>query len=160
MLNMQTTSLAVTINGTAHQFDINPKTPLLYVLRDHFGLRATRFGCGQGTCGACTVSVNGQPVMSCELSIGELQGSEIETAEGLDTEPAHPVLAELLAFQAGQCGYCLSGIAMRAKTMLEQHENLDRTEIAAALDDHLCRCGSHNRVLDAIESLFRKRQGA
>lgn len=160
MLNMQTTSLAVTINGTAHQFDINPKTPLLYVLRDHFGLRATRFGCGQGTCGACTVSVNGQPVMSCDVPIGELQGSEIETAEGLDTEPAHPVLAELLAFQAGQCGYCLSGIAMRAKTMLEQHENLDRTEIAAALDDHLCRCGSHNRVLDAIESLFRKRQGA
>jgi|TARA_B100000767_G_C19735411_1_gene523657 nicotinate dehydrogenase subunit A len=98
--------------------------------------------------------------MSCELSIGELQGSEIETAEGLDTEPAHPVLAELVAFQAGQCGYCLSGIAMRAKTMLEQHKNLDRREIAAALDDHLCRCGSHNRVLDAIESLFRKRQGA
>ena len=159
MQSTQTTSLSVTINGTAHKIDIDPKTPLLYVLRDHFGLRATRFGCGQGTCGACTVSVNGQPVMSCDVSIGALQGAEIETAEALDTEPAHPVLAELLAFQAGQCGYCLSGIAMRAKTMLEQDENLDRAEIAAALDDHLCRCGSHNRVLDAIDSLFRKRQG-
>ena len=150
----------MTINGTAHHFDINPRIPLLYALRDHFGLRATRFGCGQGTCGACTVSVNGQAVMSCNVLVGSLNGAEIETAEALDTEPAHPVLLELLAFQAGQCGYCLSGIAIRAKTMLEQNETLDRAAIAAALDDHLCRCGSHNRVLDAIESLFRKRQGA
>ncbi|MFB0994118.1 MAG: 2Fe-2S iron-sulfur cluster-binding protein, partial [Paracoccaceae bacterium] len=155
----KTKSLSVTINGNEHRVEIDPKMPLLYALRDYFGLRATRFGCGEATCGACTVIVNGRAVMSCDLPIGELEGATIETAEVLNTEPPHPILAELLSFQAGQCGYCLPGIANRAKFLLGQEKKLDRAEIATALDDHLCRCGSHNRVLDAIESLFNKKEG-
>jgi aerobic-type carbon monoxide dehydrogenase small subunit (CoxS/CutS family) len=158
MLDAAKNYISVTINGSEHRVEIDPKMPLLYALRDFFGLRATRFGCGEATCGACTVIVNGCAVMSCDLSIGDLDGAKIETAEALATEPPHPVLAELLTFQAGQCGYCLPGIANKAKVLLEQRRKMDRTEIAEALDDHLCRCGSHNRVLDAIESLFAKKE--
>lgn len=160
MLKSQKTSISVTLNGEHRRIDIDPKTPLLYALRDNFYLRATRFGCGEATCGACTVIVNGQAVLSCDIPIGDLVGANIETAEALDTNPAHPVLSSLLAFQAGQCGYCLPGIANRAKVLLEQEDQLDRASIAVALDEHLCRCGSHNRVLDAIEDLFRKKEGA
>lgn len=135
------------LNGVARSIDADPDMPLLYALRDVLGLRATRFGCGEATCGACTVLVDGRPVMSCDLPLGEVDGKRIETAEGLDG----PLVEAFLGHQAGQCGYCLPGILMAAKALLADEPRPDRRRIAEALDDHLCRCGTHSRILDAIE---------
>ncbi|NNE89171.1 MAG: (2Fe-2S)-binding protein [Silicimonas sp.] len=140
------------VNGKNQQVESDPATPLLYVLREELGLRAARFGCGQGTCGACTVIVDGKAVQSCDVMLANVAGSKIETAESLDGKPPHPLVAAFLDHQAGQCGYCLSGILMTAKALLGEHPDADRSQIAKALDDNLCRCGSHARILDAIEA--------
>ena len=153
----QEVTISISLNGEPKTFRSHPDLPLLYALRDILGARATRFGCGEGTCGACTVLVNDVPVMSCDTPVGTIEGASVETAEGLDKGTQHPVLKALLDHQAGQCGYCLPGVAMRGKHLFDTGAAPDRAAIAAALDDHLCRCGSHNRVLDALEQALGER---
>lgn len=149
--------ITIHVNGARHRVDADPATPLLHVLRETLKLKATRFGCGEGTCGACTVIVDGKAVMSCDLPISEAEDARIETAEGLaDT----PLLAAFLDHQAGQCGYCLPGILMAARALLADDPAPDRARIASALDGNLCRCGAHNRILDAIEDAARRMSGA
>jgi nicotinate dehydrogenase subunit A len=121
------------------------------VLRDELGLRGTRFGCGTEQCGACMVLIDGEPAYSCTRAIESVTGKSVTTVEGLSANGAlHPLQQAFLDEQAGQCGYCLSGILMSAAALLKRNPQPSRSEIAAALDRHLCRCGMHNRVLRAV----------
>ncbi len=140
--------MIVEVNGVQRSVDAAADTPLLYVLRNDLGLPGTRFGCGSGQCGACFVLVDGRAVTSCDLPIWSLQGKRITTIEGLAGE--HPVQKALIAEQAAQCGYCMSGIIMRAVELLGKNSSPSELEIRQALDKNLCRCGSHNRVVRAI----------
>lgn len=140
------------LNGGAVAVRAEPETPLLYVLRDTLGLCGTRFGCGEGTCGACTVRIDGVAATSCDLPLSAVAGRSVETIEGfVAAEPDHPLLAALIAEQAGQCGYCLTGIVMTARGLIGREPPPDRDEIRAALSAHLCRCGTHVRILRAVE---------
>ena len=143
--------LRCTINGVVHAIDSFSSEPLLFFLRDKIGLRSTRYGCGQGTCGSCTVIIDGEAKMSCETITKDVSGKTIETAEVFENERDHPLVKSFIEFQAGQCGYCLPGILMASKSLLDKKQNLSRLEIAQALDANLCRCGVHSRILDAIE---------
>jgi nicotinate dehydrogenase subunit A len=145
----------LSINDADHEVTCAPDTPLLWVLRDSVGLLGTRFGCGAGTCGACTVHLDGVPVHSCDTPIWSVGAKRITTVEGLSRngEP-HPVQRELIDCQAGQCGYCLSGIIMRSVPLVDAARTagamLDRETVCTALDGHLCRCGVHNRIIDSV----------
>lgn len=148
--------VAFTLNSRAVSVRSDPDTPLLHVLREDLCLMATRFGCGQATCGACTVIIDGRAVMSCDLAVSAVAGAVVETAESLDTAPPHPLLDAFLDHQAGQCGYCLPGILMSAKALLDAEPAPERARIARALDANLCRCGTHVRILDAVETAARR----
>ena len=136
------------VNGIARSVEALPDTPLLYVLRNDLGLVGTRFGCGSGQCGACFVLIDGRPMASCDLPLSFVSGKKVTTIEGLGG--SHPVQKALIAEQAAQCGYCMSGIVMSAVALLETNKNPTESDIRAALDRNLCRCGSHNRVVRAI----------
>jgi nicotinate dehydrogenase subunit A len=139
------------INGTTHVVDVNQDTPLLYVLRNDLGLVGSRFGCGSGQCGACFVLVDGRPMASCDLPIWSVEGKQVTTIEGLGANgDLHPVQKALIAGQAAQCGYCMSGIAISAAALLSLNSSPSEAQVRQALDKHLCRCGSHNRVVKAI----------
>ena len=139
------------VNGKRHRVEAPGDTPLLYVLRNDLQLNGAKFGCGLGQCGACTVLVDGLPVNACAVEVGALSGKSVTTIEGLGTpERPHPLQTAFLDLQAGQCGYCLTGILMSAKALLDRNPSPSRAEIAAALNGHLCRCGVHNRILDAV----------
>ena len=130
----------------------NEATPLLNVLRNELGLMGTRFGCGLEQCGCCMVLIDGEPVKSCNREVSTLSGKAVTTIEGLGTpERPHPLQQAFLDDQAGQCGYCLAGILISAKALLEKNKSPTRKEIAAALDGNICRCGTHNRIMRAIE---------
>ncbi len=149
--------IAFQLNNNPVAVDVPDNTPLLFVLRNHLALRGTRHGCAEGDCGACTVLVDGRPTTSCNVAVAAVSGREVETVEVLaQAGTSHPLIAALLQEQAGQCGYCLAGILMRAKALLDNTAVLSRQDIAAALDDHLCRCGAHNRILRAVEAAGRK----
>jgi nicotinate dehydrogenase subunit A len=157
---MQSTRL--TVNRSAVSVTADGDTPLLDILRNHLGLTGTKFGCGLEQCGCCMVLVDGSPEKSCGKALSTVAGREIVTIEGLGT-PArpHPLQAAFLDEQAGQCGYCLAGILICAKALLDRNPAPSRTEIAEALDDNICRCGSHNRILRAVErAAARMREGA
>jgi aerobic-type carbon monoxide dehydrogenase small subunit (CoxS/CutS family) len=140
------------INGKAVRVDCDGTKPLLSVLRDELGLRGSRFGCGTEQCGACMVLIDGKPEYSCAREIATVAGRQITTVEGLAQDGAlHPVQQAFLDEQAGQCGYCLSGILVSAAALLARNPKPSRAEIVAALDPHLCRCGMHNRVIRAVE---------
>jgi aerobic-type carbon monoxide dehydrogenase small subunit (CoxS/CutS family) len=133
------------------------ETPLLYVLRNDLGLKGTRFGCGSGDCGACTVLVDGHAARSCELPVWSVEGKSITTIEGIGTsERLHPLQQAIIDFQAGQCGYCLSGIIMTAMELFENNTEPAREKIVAALERNLCRCGAHTRIVKAIEAAWKK----
>jgi nicotinate dehydrogenase subunit A len=156
---MQATNL--TVNGRALSVSADPDTPLLDVLRNHLGLLGTKFGCGQEQCGSCMVLVDGSPEKSCGKALSTVAGKAVLTIEGLGT-PArpHPLQQAFLDEQAGQCGYCLAGILIAAKALLDRNPAPSRREIAAALDDNICRCGSHVRILRAVErAAQRLREG-
>ena len=136
------------VNGASRSVEAHPDTPLLYVLRNELGLTGSRFGCGSGQCGACFVLVDGRPMASCDLPVGFVSNKEILTIEGLGGR--HPVQKALVAEQAAQCGYCMSGIVMSAVALLSQKPDATEEEIRASLDKNLCRCGSHNRVVRAV----------
>jgi nicotinate dehydrogenase subunit A len=136
------------VNGVSRSVEAAPDTPLLYVLRNDLGLVGTRFGCGSGQCGACFVLIDGRAMASCDLPVSFAAGKKVTTIEGLEAE--HPVQKALVAEQAAQCGYCMSGIVMSAVALLETNNNATESDIRGALDRNLCRCGSHNRVVRAI----------
>ncbi|HZT28085.1 MAG TPA: (2Fe-2S)-binding protein [Pseudolabrys sp.] len=126
--------------------------PLLYVLREDLGLVGTRFGCGLEQCGCCMVLIDGQPEKSCAKPVWSVAGKSITTVEGLGApDKPHPLQQAFLDEQAGQCGYCLSGILISAKALLDRNPTPTRKEVAEALDGNICRCGSHNRILRAVE---------
>jgi nicotinate dehydrogenase subunit A len=156
---MQPTSL--TVNGSVVSVTAHADTPLLDILRNHLGLVGTKFGCGQEQCGCCMVLVDGQPEKSCGKPLSTVTGKAIVTIEGLGTQDRpHPLQQAFLDEQAGQCGYCLSGIVISAKALLDHNPTPSRAEIAAALDDNICRCGSHVRILRAVErAAARLREG-
>lgn len=140
-----------TLNGKAASVEAAAGATLLDVLRCDLGLLGARFGCGLGQCGTCTVLVGGKPVNACAMEAVAVAGQAVTTVEGLGTpERPHPLQAAFIELQAGQCGYCLTGILMSAKALLDINPNPSRAEIAAALNGHLCRCGVHNRILDAV----------
>ncbi len=143
-------SVDLIVNGAAVNIQADPNTPLLYVLRGQLGNLGTRFGCGEGTCGACMVIIDGKAQASCNLPVNAAIGASIETIAGVG--PDDPIVAAMLEAQAGQCGYCLPGIVMAAKALLAQNPTPSRQEIALALDGNLCRCGAHLRLLAAIEA--------
>lgn len=148
-----TDDIVITLNGQEVTVAGHDALPLLHVLREVLGSRGTRFGCGQGTCGACTVIVDGKAVTSCDLPLEAVRGSRIETVEGLTASGRmHPLAEAVLTCQAAQCGYCLPGILMAAKALLDREPDADETRIRQALDDNLCRCGAHLRILRAVRS--------
>src|SRR6201998_1295829 len=153
MLEPMGSSTGLTVNGRHYDVAAEDDTPLLYVLRNHLGLKGTRFGCGAGLCGACFVLADGRPVYSCDTPLWSVAGKSILTVEGLgaDGEP-HPVASALIAGQAAQCGYCMSGIVVAAAALLAANPDPTEAEVRAALDANLCRCGSHNRVVAAVLS--------
>lgn len=141
----------LTINGTQRAVDARPDTPLLYVLRNDLGLVGSRFGCGSGQCGACFVLVDGRPMASCDMPVSFAEGKQITTIEGLgENGELHPVQKALIDEQAAQCGYCMSGIAVAAAALLSTTKKPTEAQVRQALDKHLCRCGSHNRVVRAV----------
>jgi len=150
-------ALLLKVNGQTHSLDIDPTTPLLYVLSDDLGLRGPKFGCGLGQCGACTVLVKGQAVRSCITAVEAVQGLEIVTLEGLGTaDKPHPIQKAFIEEQAAQCGYCLSGVILTAKAFLDKNPKATETEIEEGMSRVLCRCFTHTRMLRAIG---RARQG-
>jgi nicotinate dehydrogenase subunit A len=149
--------LSLKVNGQSHSLDVDPTTPLLYVLSDDLGLRGPKFGCGLGQCGACTVLVKGQAVRSCITAVESVQGLEIVTLEGLGTvDKPHPIQKAFIEEQAAQCGFCLNGIIMTAKAFLDKNPKATEKEIEQGMSRVLCRCFTHTRMLRAIG---RARQG-
>jgi nicotinate dehydrogenase subunit A len=146
---MESTKLKV--NGREREVAAEPKTPLLYILRNDLGLKGTRFGCGTGHCGACTVLMDGKAIQSCDTPLWSAEGREITTIEGLGSrEKLHPLQQAFLDEQAAQCGYCINGIIMSAAALLQHSKNPTEEEITKALERNLCRCGTHVRILRAI----------
>src|SRR5271167_861454 len=154
--------IGLKVNGKAISVTADEQTPLLDILRNHLGLTGTKFGCGQEQCGCCMVLVDGKPEKSCGKPLSTVAGRQIVTIEGLGTrDRPHPLQAAFLDEQAGQCGYCLAGILISAKALLDRNLSPSRVQIAEALDDNICRCGSHNRILRAVErGAARMREGA
>jgi nicotinate dehydrogenase subunit A len=148
--------LEIHVNGAARPVRVDPSASLLDVLRNSLGLTGARFGCGAGQCGACVVLVDGEPRPACQIEVGNLAGKAVTTLEGLGTpERPHPLQAAFIELQAGQCGYCLAGIVMAAKALVDA-EDPSRETIARALAGHLCRCGAHNRILAAVALAARR----
>ncbi len=144
-------AITLMVNGSEHRVTAEPETPLLYVLRNELKLKGTRFGCGLGQCGACTVLLDGKAVQSCDLPVSAASGKTITTIEGLVADGGlHPLQQAFIAEQAVQCGYCVSGIIMAAKALLDVNPKPSESEIRAALKGNLCRCGTHHRMLRAI----------
>ncbi len=139
------------VNGQPRDVAADPDVPLLYVLRNDLGLTGTKFGCGLGQCGACTVLVRGQAVRSCVIPVQAAAGQEVTTIEGLGSpERPHPLQAAFIEEQATQCGYCTAGIIMAAKAFLDQNPRPTEAQVAQALTGNLCRCGTHLRVIRAV----------
>jgi nicotinate dehydrogenase subunit A len=143
--------MKLNVNNAQHDIDVDPRSPLLYVLREDLRLNAAKFGCGLGQCGACTVLVDGEPVFSCVTPVALLADKKITTLEGLGTiEDPAPIQRAFIEGQAAQCGYCIPGIIMRAHALLQKNPRASEAEIRATLEPHLCRCGTHMRILRAV----------
>lgn len=143
--------MEIDVNGRRVSVSAEPETPLLYVLRNDLKLKGTRYGCGLGQCGACTVIVDGVAVQSCDVPVSAVAGKRITTIEGLGEDGRlHPLQQAFIDEQAAQCGYCASGILMSAKALLDARPQADEAAIREALAGNLCRCGTHARILRAI----------
>ena len=149
-------TITLRVNGRAHEVRAEPNTPLLYVLRNDLNLKGTRFGCGEGQCGACRVLMDGNAVTSCDTPLWSVAGREITTIEGIGAEGRlHPLQQAFIDAQAVQCGYCIDGIIISAVALLRREKNPSDAQIAAALERNLCRCGTHVRILRAIRAAAR-----
>ncbi len=147
-------ALSLTVNGEQRSLDIEGDTPLLWVLRDELGLKGTKFGCGVGLCGACTVHLNGHPVRSCSTPVASASGGEVTTIEGLaEGEQLHALQEAWIAQGVPQCGYCQSGQIMSAAHLLANNPAPARDDIVAAMTGNLCRCGTYSRIIAAVESV-------
>lgn len=154
-------NITLQVNGETRTVAADPETPLLYALRNDLGLTGTRYGCGLGQCGACTVIIDGKPVQSCDLPVSAAVGKTITTVEALARgNQLHPLQQAFIDEQAAQCGYCASGILMSAKALLDSNPDPSDADIRAALDGNLCRCGTHVRILKAIKRAAKELRGA
>ncbi len=145
------------VNGRQATVTAEPDTPLLYILRNDLALNGAKFGCGLGQCGACTVLVDGQPVRSCVTELAAVAGRAVTTLEGLGTpDRLHKLQRAFIDEQAAQCGYCITGMIMEAKALLDRNAEPTDPEIRAALADHLCRCGTHNRIVAAVQRAVKE----
>jgi nicotinate dehydrogenase subunit A len=151
-------AITLHVNGRSETVDVDPATPLLYVLSDDLGLRGPKFGCGLGQCGACTVIAGGRAIRSCVTPVSTVAGSELTTLEGLGTpEKPHPIQQAFIDEQAAQCGFCLSGIILTAKAFVDQHPRATAAEIEGAMSTVLCRCFVHARMLRAIQKYAKEK---
>ena len=148
--------VTIKVNGTSHQLDVEGEMPLLWVLREEIGLTGSKFGCGIAQCGACTVHINGQAVRSCVTPISSLDGAEITTIEGLSPDSRHPVQQAWLTEEVPQCGYCQSGQIMSAADLLKQKPHPSRDEIVEHMSTNICRCGTYQRIVRAVERAARE----
>ena len=145
-------AIALTVNGRAHSLDVDPATPLLYVLSDDLALNGPKFGCGLGQCGACTVIARGRAVRSCVTPVGTLDGAGVTTLEGLGSiERPHPIQQAFIDEQAAQCGFCLSGVILSAKALVDRTPKPTDDQIQQALSTVLCRCFAHQRMIAAVK---------
>ena len=142
--------VSITVNGEVHELDIEDETPLLWVLRDTIGLTGTKYGCGIARCGACTIHVDGQAMKACQLRASAAVGKQITTIEGLSSNSSHPVQQAWVEIGVPQCGYCQSGQIMSAAALLARRKNPTLNEIEAAMADNLCRCGTYQRIVQAV----------
>jgi isoquinoline 1-oxidoreductase alpha subunit len=147
---------AFVINGRKASVDVAPDTPLLWIVREHLKLSGTKFGCGTGLCGACTVHVDGKAVRSCQVTASQVQGKQVTTIEGLSPDANHPLQRAWIAEQVPQCGYCQSGQIMQAADLLATNKKPSREQIVAHMDGNLCRCGTYPRIVRAIERAARE----
>ena len=143
--------VSLTVNGVATEVDAEPATPLLWVLREHLKLTGTKFGCGMGQCGACTVHVDGAPTYSCLTPVSAVVDKQITTIEGLSEESDHPLQKAWIDLEVAQCGYCQSGQIMRAASLLARNAHPNRQEIVDTMSANLCRCGTYPMIIEAIE---------
>jgi len=154
-------ALTLNVNGQARAVEAEAETPLLYALRNDLGLVGTRYGCGIGRCGTCTVIIDGKAVQSCDVPVSAAVGKQITTVEALAGDAdLHPLQRAFIEEQAAQCGYCASGILMAAKALLDTNPDPDDAEIRSALEGNLCRCGTHGRILRAIKRAAKEMRGA
>lgn len=148
------------LNGKRTEITTEPNQTLLWVLRNQLGLTGTKFGCGSGFCGACTVLINREPVRSCMLPVSDIAGKEIITIEGLEkSDKLHPVQKAFIEHDALQCGFCTPGMIITAAGMLMKNPALSRQDIIDGLEENLCRCGAHNRIIDAVETAAKEMRG-
>jgi aerobic-type carbon monoxide dehydrogenase small subunit (CoxS/CutS family) len=147
-------SLVLHVNGVSREIAVDPETPLLYVLRNDLKLKGARFGCGLGQCGACTVIIEGKAVQSCDVPVSAVAGLSITTIEGIGSpDRLHPLQQAFIREQGAQCGYCVTGVIMSAKALLDANPGPTDAQIRAALARNLCRCGTHTRMLRAVRSV-------
>jgi isoquinoline 1-oxidoreductase subunit alpha len=144
-------TVAFKVNGAAVRVEVEPDTPLLWVVREHLKLTGTKFGCGSGLCGACTVHVDGAAVRSCQVQVSELAGKAVTTIEGLSADASHPLQKAWIAEQVPQCGYCQSGQIMQAAELLATVKKPSREQIVAHMDGNICRCGTYSRIIAAVQ---------
>ena len=151
--------MSLRVNGRSHSVDVDPATPLLYVLADDLALKGPKFGCGLGQCGACTVIINGQATRSCITPVQTVGAAEVTTLEGLgNSERPHPLQQAFIDEQAVQCGFCLSGVILSAKAILDRNPQATDAQLHQALDGVLCRCFAHARMMRAITRYARSRE--
>lgn len=157
---MKEEKISFTLNGKKTEISIDPSLTLLWVLRDQFGLTGTKYGCGTGFCGACTIIMNEEAVRSCTMKISEVQGSEIITIEGLSKKgQLHPIQQAFVENDALQCGFCTPGMIMNAYGLLINNPEPSRQEVVEGMEDNLCRCGAHIRIIEAIQAAGREMKG-
>jgi isoquinoline 1-oxidoreductase alpha subunit len=142
--------IALNVNGQTVSVTADPDTPLLWVIREHLGLTGTKFGCGAGLCGACTVHVDGRALRACQTPLASVAGASVTTIEGLSADGSHPLQQAWIAEQVPQCGYCQSGQIMQAATLLANNPSPTREEIVAHMNGNICRCGTYTRIIAAI----------
>lgn len=142
--------VSFTVNGVGHSFDGDPNTPLLWYLRDELGLTGTKYGCGTGLCGACTVHVDGKAVRGCLATVAEAEGAAVTTIEGLSPDGSHPVQVAWRNANVPQCGFCQAGQIMQAASLLAEKPNPSDTEILASMSGNICRCGCYQRIVHAV----------
>jgi aerobic-type carbon monoxide dehydrogenase small subunit (CoxS/CutS family) len=158
-MNMEKT-ISFVLNGKKTKVQIDPTQTLLWVLRNHFGLTGTKYGCGMGFCGACTVIIDNEAVRSCTLSVGDVAGKKVITIEGLAKNgKLHPLQQAFVDHDALQCGYCTPGMIMNAVVLLNKNPKPTRQDIINGMEENLCRCGAHMRIIDAIQSTANVMKG-